>query len=204
MTAHLLPPAASAVEQELSGLSSRIDEINPAVIETIWDAWRCPSSMLPWLAWAVSVDFWEEGWDEVRKRQSIADSPEYHRRKGTRRAVEMLLALVQRPYELIEWWETSPAGRRGTARVHIDAKVEDVAAIRRVVSPLLATSKPKARPIVMTVGERRQGTLCVAGGILVETETTIWPERLTSDEASGTAAIAGGILIETETTVYPA
>lgn len=56
----------------------------------------CPATLLPWLAWKLSVDWWNENWPETRKRAAIAASPDIHMKKGTpsaiRKAIESLLA----------------------------------------------------------------------------------------------------------------
>lgn len=52
----------------------------------------CPEPLLPWLAWAMSVDDWDASWSEEAKRNVIASSISVHRMKGTigsiRRALE--------------------------------------------------------------------------------------------------------------------
>lgn len=63
-----------------------------APIATLWDPMNCPAGILPWLAWALSVDDWDADWPEGTKRNAIAASIAIHRRKGTPRAVKDALA----------------------------------------------------------------------------------------------------------------
>jgi len=55
---------------------------------------RCPAPLLPWLAWALSVDVWDAAWPEVTKRRAIAESLAIHRIKGSRASVERAVAAM--------------------------------------------------------------------------------------------------------------
>lgn len=198
---HLLPSNSTPLEQELARLSARIDGIDPAAVETIWDAWACPAALLPWLAWALSVDHWDEGWSEIVKRQAIADSPDYHRRKGAVGAVETIIALGQRPYSLTEWWQRSPAGRRGTALAHVEAELSEVWGVTRRVRPLLMTSKPKARAVFLGVGPLVPAPVVTGAGLLEETLVTIAPYAYAGEAAEAALTIGAGLLDETLTTI---
>jgi phage tail P2-like protein len=201
MTADLLPGSATHFERELAGLSASLDGLNPLVIETIWDAWRCPAALLPWLGWALSVDVWDDGWPEPVKRQAIADSPDYHRIKGTVQAVTAALALAERPFELTEWFDQVPAGRRGTARVFIETTLDDVGRLMKAVRPLVMSAKPKARPIVFGAGEMASGVPVIGAGLLVEELITVDPYALSGETFEFTDVLAAGLLVEELITV---
>ncbi|MCO4053399.1 MAG: phage tail protein I [Bosea sp.] len=197
----LAPPNATDLERELTRLSSRLDAIDPAVIEAIWDAWRCPAPLLPWLAWALSVDWWDDAWSEIQKRQAIADSPDYHRRKGTRSAVESIIALSGRAYEITEWFEQSPPGRRGTATVHVEAELGEILALSHRIRPLVMTSKPKSRAVFIGIGPRAPGSIVFGAGILDETITEISPYSYQGENADAGLTIGIGFLDETLTEI---
>ena len=197
----LLPANSTPLERELARLSRYIELIDPVQIEWIWDAWRCPAPLLPWLAWALSVDFWDEEWSEIQKRQSIADSPAYHRRKGTVESVETLLALGERPYSLIEWWQQAPQGRRGTVLAHIVTELADVWGVTRRVRPLVMSSKPKSRAVFLGVGPLVDSSFVIGAGILEETLTTIDPYAYPGEEVGVDLTVGAGILEETLTTI---
>lgn len=78
----LLPPNSTPLERALSGPTGRLTAI-PTPIDALWRWDQCPENLLPWLAWALSVDFWDELWPEARKRAIIRESFELHRKKGT-------------------------------------------------------------------------------------------------------------------------
>ncbi len=87
----LLPPNATSQERAISLATGRAV---PVPIKTLWSPQTCPEGVLPWLAWALSVDDWDATWTVERKRQAVAESIEVHRHKGTigalRRALEQL------------------------------------------------------------------------------------------------------------------
>ncbi|CAM5764747.1 phage tail protein I [Bosea minatitlanensis] len=201
MSLDLLPDSATHFERELAGLSAALDEIDPIVIETIWDAWRCPSKLLPWLAWALSVDVWDDGWAETVKRQAIADSPDYHRIKGTVQAVLSALALAERPFELTEWFDQVPLGRRGTARVFVETTLDDVGRVLGKIRPLVMSAKPKSRGIVFGAGELVTGAIAIGGGLLEESLTNVEPYAYLGEAADGVIHLGGGVLVETLTII---
>lgn len=199
----LSPPNATPLEAALARLSGYADHIDASVIETIWNAWRCPAPLLPHFAWAMSVDAWDEAWPEIVRRQAIADSPEHHRRKGTRGAVDRALALVAPPeaIAITEWWERTPPGRRGTSRVHIEADLDAVAATLAKARPLIAGAKPKSRPVVIGAGDRVTGVATLASALVGEEIVSVEPYAFGVEWPEGAAAIGWGALVEETITV---
>lgn len=89
----LLPSNASPLERALALTIGRITDL-PVQIDTLWDPARCPAALLPWLAWALSVDEWDTGWTEAQQREVIAASVDIHRHKGTVWAMRRALAVA--------------------------------------------------------------------------------------------------------------
>jgi phage tail P2-like protein len=79
---NLLPPNANSHEHALDDATARIGSV-PVEINKLWNAETIPAALLPWLAWALSVDEWDETWSEAQKRAMVAASFEVHSRKGT-------------------------------------------------------------------------------------------------------------------------
>jgi phage tail P2-like protein len=153
LDASLIPPSASALERDIGALAAALDAIDTAAIETLWDAWACPSAVLPYLAAALSVDLWDDGWNEVRRRQAVADSPNWHRFKGTRAALRAAVELVCGRALIIEWFERAPRGRRGTAEV-VAEPVAGADALSTLADARRMTglAKPKSRAVAVAVG----------------------------------------------------
>lgn len=90
---HLLPLNASKFEAAADLTEARILDI-PAPLADLWHPDRCPAPLLPYLAWALSVDLWEDGWSEGRKRRMCWDAIALKRLKGTFEGVKRYLAYI--------------------------------------------------------------------------------------------------------------
>ena len=112
----LLPPNASPLELDLETIIADIAQL-PVQIRQLWDPETCPVQLLPWLAWAVSVDEWHDAWPEQTQRSAIAASFEIHRYKGTPYSVQRALDSLGISTEIIEWWEPEGSGQPGTMKV---------------------------------------------------------------------------------------
>lgn len=93
----LLPANATAFERavDLAG-DARLAAL-PSVVASIWNADTCPVVLLPYLAWALSVDEWSNDWSVERKRAAIKDSRTIHKHKGTIWAIKRALAAIGHP-----------------------------------------------------------------------------------------------------------
>lgn len=118
----VLPKNLSDLERDLDSAIARMESIE-IPISTLWDPWNCPIELLPWLAWAVSVDSWRSHWPEDIKRRTVANSLDLHRIKGTRPAVELAIESLGLEYRLLEWFQESPKAEPGTFK--LDVYIED-------------------------------------------------------------------------------
>ncbi|WP_070415275.1 phage tail protein I [Pseudomonas lundensis] len=109
----LLPHNSTELERQAAEALAQIQRV-PVPIRDLLSPERCPAALLPYLAWAFSVDRWDSRWPEAAKRRAIRSSFFIHSRKGTigalRRVVEPLGYLI----EIVEWFETVPEGVPGT------------------------------------------------------------------------------------------
>ena len=103
--------AMLALEQEASEKYCRAD---PAIIKQLHDPELCPIEFLPWLAYALSVDVWNDGWPEATKRAVCVNAREVHKHKGLAGGIEMALYALGVRLEIVEWWQTTPKGVPGT------------------------------------------------------------------------------------------
>ncbi|SFD16768.1 phage tail protein I [Pseudoalteromonas denitrificans] len=100
----LLPPNATPQENQIELAASRISDV-AVPIKHLWDPLKCPEHLLPWLAWALSVDEWDNDWPVAIQREVIASSTQVHRTKGTVSGVRKALASLNASIELSEWWQ---------------------------------------------------------------------------------------------------
>lgn len=90
----LLPSNAGIFEKAMSQAgATRLPTLSALaeVVRTLWDPWSCPESELKLLAWAWSLDIYEDWWPEARRRRTIAEARLYHSRKTTTAAARMAL-----------------------------------------------------------------------------------------------------------------
>lgn len=133
--------------------------INPQ-LTTLWDPYACPLDLLPFLAWSLSVDYWDDGWPESVKRDVVAATPDVHRKKGTVDAVRSALAPFGFTVSITEWWHTNPVGRRGTfsvtgfvtAAVYGDQENLLDARMQALARSFIRSSKPKSRVFDFQLG----------------------------------------------------
>jgi phage tail P2-like protein len=115
----LLPANATEAERAMEQATARIGNV-PVPARYMWSPQNCPVALLPWLAWAFSVDTWDPLWTEAQKRAAIAASYGVHRQKGTVGAVRSALAALGMNLDIVEWWEETPKGVPYTFRVSIN------------------------------------------------------------------------------------
>ena len=104
MNKSILPPNATAQERAQEAAITRMSDI-PVEIGKLWDPDTCPVELLPWLAWALSVDEWDSQWSEQTKRSFIKQSVTVHKHKGTVGAVKRALASLGVSIDFLEWFD---------------------------------------------------------------------------------------------------
>lgn len=101
----LLPPNASQLLRDLEtvfGDSFDLPTLNRYVVNPD----LAPAHILPWLAWALSVDDWNDDWSESIRRNVIKASIEVHRKKGTIGSLKKALqAFNYTNIKVEEWFE---------------------------------------------------------------------------------------------------
>lgn len=97
----LLPPNATPLERAVDSASARLDELD-VPLRDLWNPWRCPLALLPWLAWTLGVETWKPDWPEATRRQFVAEAIKVHREKGTAAAIRRVLRLIGAVYDYVE------------------------------------------------------------------------------------------------------
>ncbi|PLP41591.1 phage tail protein I, partial [Klebsiella pneumoniae] len=143
MTSSLLPPGSSALERRLAQACSGISDLN-VPLRDLWNPWKCPEKFLPYLAWAFSVDSWDENWSEQEKRTVVSESFWLHQRKGTIAAIRHVVEKMGYSMSIQEWWDiVDPAG---TFRLEVD--VNDIGLTSKMLDELfrlVSDAKPVSR-----------------------------------------------------------
>ncbi|HBT4726461.1 TPA: phage tail protein I [Klebsiella variicola subsp. variicola] len=171
----LLPPGSSALERRLAQACSGISDLN-VPLRDLWNPWKCPAKFLPYLAWAFSVDRWDEDWTETQKRQAIIDSFWLHQRKGTIAAVRRVIEDMGFSPSLTEWWQVDdPAG---TFRLEID--VNEVGLTSKSLDELnrlINETKPVSRHVAqLAISTRVTGNVFVGATLYSGEIISIYPD----------------------------
>ena len=98
---NLLPPNASPLERAIAATGAGIDTL-PVAARDVWNPATCPTALLPWLAWALAVDEWDETWGEAVRRSVIADAIQVHRHRGTVWSLKKSLAPLGMAVDVID------------------------------------------------------------------------------------------------------
>ena len=101
----LLPPNASTLLRDLESVFGDSFDL-PTLNRYVVNPDLAPAHILPWLAWALSVDDWSDSWPEQIRRNVIKASVEVHRKKGTIGALKKALqAFNYTNVKVEEWFE---------------------------------------------------------------------------------------------------
>lgn len=199
----LLPMNQTPLEAALA--RATVPRVSPDVIATLWDADRCPIRLLPWLAWALSVDEWDEIWDEATQRRVIAASIDIHRKKGTVAAVRAALTCLGHTGRLVEWWQMVPPGMPHTfqADVEIGNRGIDDAAVLAIDRQIYSVKPARSHYTLRLVG-RSDLSAHVACATLSGEMVTVEPYQITEISTSPLAwRISAGLQSYGTTTIYP-
>ena len=126
---------------------------------TRWTPTACPIDLLPYLAWALSVDRWDKDWPAERKIAVIQRSYWLHRRKGTRAAVRRVIEDMGFSATFAEWFDVGD--QPGTFRLEVD--VNEVGLTPKTLDELnrlIGDAKPVSRHLsLMTISASSRGNV---------------------------------------------
>ncbi|EIJ69413.1 phage tail protein I [Pasteurella bettyae] len=115
----LLPIGSSKLEIRAAECL-KIATDNPIIIKDLINPNSCPEKLLPYLAWAFSVDKWDENWAEQAKRNAIKQAYLIHRHKGTISAIKRVIEPIGYLIELKEWFNATPPATPGTFEITVE------------------------------------------------------------------------------------
>ena len=180
----LLPINSTQLERAIEAAT---DEVTDVPLRTLYNPDTCPAHLLHQLAWAWSVDRWDNNWSEAVKRSAIRSAFYVHAHKGTigalRRVVEPLGYLI----EVQEWWETTPMGVPGTFALKVGVLETGITEeMYQELTWLIDDAKPLTRHLtglaisLEVTGEVHVG-VCLSEGEVID----IYPPMQNDIEISG-------------------
>lgn len=116
----LLPPSVTPQERALAKTMVRASSL-PLPARDLWNPDTCPIELLPWLAWAFSLDDWDVTWTAAQQRSAVKDSYRVHRHKGTSGSVKDALNALGLGVQVQEWFNQIPAGAPYTYKLLLEA-----------------------------------------------------------------------------------
>ncbi|HDY8264259.1 TPA: phage tail protein I [Klebsiella pneumoniae] len=165
---------SSVLEQRAAEACAVISDLS-VPLRDLWNPWRCPVKFLPYLAWAFSVDRWEETWTETAKRQAVSEAFWIHQRKGTVAAVRRVIETLGYSMTLQEWWEV--ADPAGTFRLEID--LNEIGITEPMINELeriIGDAKPVSRHISQLMLSASSKGISNIGAALFDGEIiTVYP-----------------------------
>ncbi|NWC43715.1 phage tail protein I, partial [Pseudomonas tolaasii] len=188
MTAQqLLPGNSTPLERQAAQALAQIQHV-PIPLRQLCNADTCPVDLLPYLAWAFSVDRWDSKWTEAAKRAAIRSSHYIHSRKGTigalRRVVEPLGYLI----EVLEWWQTTPLGVPGTFAIKVGVLDTGITEeMYQELTWLIDDARPVTRHLTgLAISLETQGVLNICVALYEGDEIDVYPPVMRDIEVTGT------------------
>lgn len=184
--APLLPSNSTPLERQAAQALAQIQRV-PIPFRTLYSPDLCPLPLLPYLAWAFSVDRWDSKWTEAAKRAAIRSAYYIHSRKGTigslRRVVEPLGYLI----EIIEWWQTVPVGPRATFRLKVGVLDTGITEeMYQELTWLIDDAKPLTRHLTgLAISLETTGSVHIGACITEGDEIDIYPPTQRDIEVTG-------------------
>lgn len=174
MNQSLLPPASSALERRLAEACSGISGLD-VPLRDLWNPATCPVWFLPYLAWAFSVDRWDEAWAESVKRRVVMDAFYIHQHKGTISAVRRVVEPFGFLIRVLEWWKTGEAP--GTFRLDIGVQDQGITEQTYLeLERLISDAKPCSRHLLgMSINLQVTGETRIAAGSYDGDAMTVYP-----------------------------
>ena len=188
----LVPKNSTSLERQAAQALADIQRV-PIHLRQLCNPNTCPVAVLPYLAWAFSVDRWDSNWSEATKRAAIRSSRYIHAHKGTigalRRVVEPLGYLI----EVLEWWETIPEGVPGTFALKVGVLETGITeAMYQELTWLIDDAKPLTRHLTgLAISLESTGTVFVGVSVYEGDELSVYPPTQRDIDVSGYLAIGG-------------
>ena len=186
----LLPLNSTPLERAVEAAS--VEDLQIA-LRTLYNPDTCPAHLLYQLAWAWSVDRWDETWSEAVKRSVIRSAFYIHAHKGTigalRRVVEPFGYLI----DVVEWFQTVPEGVPGTFALKVGVSEEGISEeTYRELSWLIDDARPVSRHMTgLAISLETVGAVYLGAALYDGDELDIYPPAPSDIEVTGSIGRGG-------------
>lgn len=201
MSRHLLPPNLTPLEAALA--DSLALNSDPTPIRTLWDADRCPVALLPWLAWALSVEGWESAISEQQQRELVRNAIPTHRRKGTPASITAALAAIGIDARINDRRSQSTVPHTFEVEINLHDRGLDDATRRQIEGIVAHYKNVRSRPAGLRISLTSKGAIFVGAAAWLGDELTVYPYTPAEIVATGTVATGGAVHIIDTMSIYP-
>lgn len=200
----LLPPNATPQEIALAETIARVSDV-PVLVRESHNPATCPAQLLPWLAWAASVDEWDPTWTEAEKRGVIANSLFVHQHKGTIGALDRALQPLGYLLEVVEWFEETPQATPFTFKVVLgtSGKVISDNLYDKAERIIRVAKNERSQLTGITIKSDVYGKLYAGAATMAGEECTVYPYNPGAAGVSGPLYYAAACISIDTTTVGP-
>lgn len=174
MSSRLLPVGSSPLEVAAARACAELARV-PVPLRDLWNPATCPLNLLPYLAWAFSVDRWDEAWPEAVKRNVVTSAFYLHRHKGTLSAVRRVVEPLGYLIKVSEWWQSNDPP--GTFRLDIGVLETGITEEMYLeMERMIADAKPVSRHLIgLNIVQDVNGPIYTGVGIYDGDTMTVYP-----------------------------
>jgi phage tail P2-like protein len=192
MSKSLLPTGSTPLERAATEAMAEAMALR-VPLRDLWSPDRCPLPLLPYLAWALSVDRWDQGWTEKTKRSVIKASFFVHKRKGTINAVRRVVEPLGYLIEVLEWWQTVPMGTPGTFALKVGVLETGITEeMYQELERLIDDAKPVSRHLTgLAISLESKGDLNIGVALYEGDEIDVYPPVMRDIEVTGSFGVVG-------------
>lgn len=190
MSNSLLPPKSTRLERALADCCADIERVD-IPLRSLNNPDTCPAHLLPWLAWSLSVDRWDDSWSEAAKRAVISDSWRVHKHKGTISALRSIVEPMGYVLDVIEWWQLDPPGPRGSFAMDIGVNEYGITETSYLeLERLIDDAKPVSRHLTYLTVQLEN-----IGAIFMGSATNLGDTLTINPPPTGDIAVSAGIYL---------
>ncbi len=179
------------------------ETINLSAIEVpisdVWSPDSCRAEILPWLAWALSVDEWDVAWTDQQKRGAIKASCQVHQHKGTIGAVKSALESVGFSVGVQEWFNQIPLGSPHTFKllIAVDQVGYDIGGLKKLERVVASSKNLRSHITSIDITAKSPANLIVAAAVGTGSEVVVnyggvtYPDGAIALDLMTDAAVSG-------------
>lgn len=188
----LLPGNATQLERLAAQALAHIQR-TPVPLRQLTSPDTCPAPLLPYLAWAFSVDRWDSQWPEAAKRAAIRAAYFVHSRKGTIGALRRVVEPLGYRIDVVEWWQALPPATPGTFALTVSVLDTGITEpMYQELTWLIDDAKPLSRHLSgLAISMEINGHIHIGACLSEGDDIDIYPPAQRDIEVSGRINVSG-------------